>query len=83
MSTIKVVGFDARGQHGLALVAADDSVWVTTAPRWWNVLGWLRWWLAKDDRKAWVTLTTSGKRVRTRALRVARKHVKIGKVPGT
>ena len=78
MTTLRLVSFNAREQHGTALIAADDSVWVVVAPAWWDLASILWWWLCPIDRKAFAILaTSSGQKVRARVIRVARKHVKI------
>jgi hypothetical protein len=79
---IKVIKVDAREQHGTAILPPDESVWVTLAPAWWDIATWLWWWLAPSDRKAWLALRTrSGGYVRSRAIRVAHRHVRIGYIP--
>ena len=78
MTTMKVVEVDATQQHGTALIDGEDSVWITLAPRVYDLATWFWWWLAPADKKAWVTLNTSdGRKVRSRAIRVARRHVRI------
>jgi hypothetical protein len=78
MSTANFVQVDATEQHGTALIAKDDSVWVVLAPRAWDIATWLWWWLAPSDRKRWVTLNaTDGGKIRARSIRVARRHVRI------
>lgn len=81
MTEIKVIHYDARSQHGTALLCSDGTVWVSVAPSWWDVATWLWWWLAPSDRKAWVVLRTGKASVRSRAIRVARKHVRLGYAP--
>lgn len=77
--TLKVVSLDATAQHGTAIIAKDDSVWISIAPRWWDLASWLWWWLAPSDKKAWLNLATAGgQHVRTRAIRLARSYVRMG-----
>ena len=84
MTVMKVIGIDARAQHGTALVAIDDSVWVAVCPAWWDFASRLWWWLAPADRKAWVVLAVAdGTHVRTRAIRISSRHVRIGRAPTT
>lgn len=83
MTQMKIVKLHAYQQHGTVLIAPDDSVWVTICLEWWNWNTWLWWWLAPTDKCAWVVLTANdGKRVRTRAVRIAKKHIVIKGVPG-
>lgn len=78
----KIIQASAVGAHSTALVAADDSVWVSLSPRWWDLASWLWWWLCPSDRRAWVILTNGqGVRIRTRAIRVARRYVRIRAMP--
>lgn len=82
MTTLDIQRFDAREQHGTALLPSDDTVWIAVCPQRWDIATWLWWWLAPADSKAWVVLTTAtGARVRTRAVRIARRYVRIGNVP--
>lgn len=76
--SLKVVQVDAREQHGTALIHSDGSVWITVAPSWWDIAAWLWWWLAPTDKRAWVTLRTRSGLVRSRAIRVAKRHVRFG-----
>lgn len=82
MTDLRVIGFDAREFTGTALLASDDSIWIAVHLRWWDVATALWWWLTPTDKKAYVILhTTAGRRVRTRAIRVARRHVRIRHAP--
>lgn len=64
-----------------ALLAQDGSVWVSVKLRWWDLATLCWWWLAPADKRAWVTITTSsGQRVRTRAIRVATTAIHISAV---
>lgn len=81
MPEMKVIKVDARDQHGTALIASDESVWVTVAPPWWDAASWLWWWLCPYDRKAWVILRTDSGHFRSRAIRVAHRHARIRYVP--
>jgi hypothetical protein len=79
MTTMSVVELDARTAHETALVARDGTVWIAIAPAWWDLATWLWWWLCPLSKKAWVTLTTNDKRkIRSRAVRVARSYVLLG-----
>ena len=64
-----------------ALLAADGSCWLSVKLRWWDLATLLWWWLCPMDKRAWITVTTSsGQRVRTRAIRIAEFSVHIGGV---
>ena len=81
MTTMKVVTLDAYEQHGTALIAPDDTVWIAYCPRPWDLASILWWFFCPSDKKGFVTLTLrDNRRVRTKAIRVARRHVKIGAV---
>jgi hypothetical protein len=82
MSTVKTIEYDVGEYHGTALIASDDSIWIAINPKWWDLATFLWWWFCPYDRKAWVVLnTTQGRTVRTKAIRVATKHVRIRKIP--
>jgi hypothetical protein len=79
MTTMSVVELDARTAHETALVAKDGTVWIAIAPAWWDLATWLWWWLCPLSKKAWVTVTTGDRRrLRSRAVRVAKGYVIIG-----
>jgi len=79
MTTMKVVTLDAYEQHGTAIIAPDDTVWIAYCPRPWDLATRLWWFFCPVDKKGWMTLTTKdGRKVRTRAIRVAHRHVRIG-----
>ncbi len=77
------VEFELSGPaYGTALVAQDDSVWIAVQPRWWDLATWVWWWFAPSDRKATVTLRVDdgvggSTAVRTRAVRVSKKFVRV------
>jgi len=78
MTTIQTVEFDASKHHGTALQDKTGAVYITVAPKRWDLATWLWWWLAPWDQRVWVTLnTTRGQRVRTRAVRIARRIVAV------
>lgn len=79
MISMDIVELDARTAHETALVRKDGSVWVAISPAWWDLATWLWWWLCPLAKKSWVTIKTNdGRRLRSRAVRVARAHVLIG-----
>lgn len=81
---MKTIAVDSREYHGTALIAPDDSVWITVSLHWWELSTLLWWWLAPSNRKAWVLLNVSGDRkFRSRAICIARRHVRIGRAPET
>jgi hypothetical protein len=77
------IEFELEGPaYGTALVRDDDSVWIAVQPRWWDLASWLWWWLCPSGRRAVVTLKVSDgvggvTRVRTRAVCVSRKFVRV------
>lgn len=78
VSTMRVISFDATAQHGTAIISADDSVWIAVAPKKWDMASWFWWWLCPSDKKAMVILKNKdGSEVRTKAIRIAKKHVHI------
>jgi len=80
MATMTVIELDARTSHETALVAKDGTVWVAISPAWWDLASWLWWWLCPLSKRAWVTITTSDRtRIRSRAVRVAKRYVIIGR----
>jgi hypothetical protein len=71
---------------GTALIASDDSVWITVSPKWWDLATWFWWWLCPADQKAVMKLHRADGAggsvlVRTRAVRMARRHVRVGGSP--
>lgn len=78
MAALKSVELEVAGVKDLALVGADDSVWLVVPLRWWD-LATLVWWLfCPADRKAKVKLTMVGdQKVSFRAVRVASRHVRV------
>ena len=78
MAGLKSIEVELEGTRDLALIAADDSVWLVVPLRWWD-LATLAWWLlAPADRKARVTLKMSGgAQVSFRAVRVAARHARV------
>jgi len=80
--THQVIHVDAFAQHGTAIICSDETVWITVALRWWDLATLLWWWLCPAHRKAWIVLTTTDKhKVRSRAVCVARRHIRIGRSP--
>jgi hypothetical protein len=78
MAGLKTLELEVVGVKDLALVGGDDSIWLVTPMRWWD-LATLAWWLfCPADRRAKVTLTTTdGKKTSFRAVRVASRHIRI------
>lgn len=75
--TIEIVGNADDEQDRLIFISDSDSVWITFARPWWAVAAWLWWWLTPGSKK-WLQVSTDGKKVRLRAVRIARKYVRIG-----
>lgn len=82
MTSMKIVTLDAKEAHGTALIAQDDTVWVAIHMRWWDLSTIMWWWLCPSDRKGFAYLNLQdGRKVRTRVIRVAHRHVRIRGVP--
>jgi hypothetical protein len=78
MAGLKSIELQMAGIKDLALVAADDSVWLVVPVRWWDLatIGW--WLLCPADRKACVMLTmVDGSKAQFKAVRVASRHVRV------
>lgn len=78
MTQIEIIHRDAHSVDGLALIDAKDEVWRTFARPWWHVGAWIWFWLAPGARRWILVRDGEGKRVRVRAFRVAKRHVRIG-----
>jgi len=80
--TPEIVSTDAFAIDGLTFIASDDSVWLTFLRPKWDVASWLWWWLY-PGKKGFVLLRIRGEklRVRTRCVRVASTHVRLGVTP--
>lgn len=68
--------------YGTAMIADDDSVWIAIQPNWWDLATWIWWWFCPSDRKSAITIRVDdgvggADLVRTRAVRVAKKHVRV------
>lgn len=81
---VKSIEIDVEDIRDLVLVAADDSVWLVVATRWWDLASLIWWWLVPSDKRARVTLRMSGEMtVSVKAVRVATRFVRVrGKVKG-
>ncbi len=79
MPDLSVIELDARSAHETALVAKDGTVWVAISPAWWDLATWLWWWLCPLHKRSFVTITTNDRRrIRSRAVRVAKSYVLMG-----
>ena len=82
-----IVEFELEGPtYSTAMIASDDSVWIAIQPKLFDLASWFWWWLCPRDKKAVVTLTVSdgvggGVKVRSRAVRMATKFIRINGVP--
>lgn len=84
MTELKIVHLDAREHHGTALIDTEDGVWIALAPSWWDIASWIWWFFCPIDRQAHIHMNTkAGKKVRVRAVRVAKRHVRFRGVPKT
>ena len=78
MSAVKEVELHLEGLVDMALIGADDSIWLVVPLRWWDLATVLWWLFCPSDRKASVKLTLyGGETVRCRAVRVAKQHFRI------
>jgi hypothetical protein len=81
MATLKSIELEVEGTKDLALLAADDSVWLVIPIRWYDLATIIWWLLAPADRRANVTLTTKAgtetQKVKFRAMRVASRHIRV------
>jgi hypothetical protein len=79
MSGIKSIEVEVRGARDLALIGADDSVWLVVQIRWWDLATLVWWWFCPADRKAIVRLRLVGaeQRVSFPAVRVASRHMRV------
>ena len=81
MSTVEIVEAQAYRQHGLLLLEASGAAWLTFSRPWWDAASWLWFWLAPGPKK-WVHVRREdGRKVRIRAVRLAKTHVRIGGAP--
>jgi len=80
MAGLKSIEVELTGTKDLALIGADDSVWLVVPLRWWD-LPTLVWWLfCPADKRARVKLRMADNtKVSFRAVRVASRHVRVGK----
>lgn len=84
MASLKSVELEVEGTKDLALIAADDSIWLVVPLKWWD-LATIAWWLfCPSDRKGKVKLTVKdpahpdGQRVvNFFAVRVASRHIRV------
>ena len=84
MSALRQIEIATEGAQDLALISNDDAVWLVVSLRWWDLATWLWWLLCPSDRKAWVRLSlSSGRTFRLRALRVASRHLRVGRMKDT
>ena len=60
----------------VALVDPKGAVWACVSAPWWQLATWLWWLLAPAERRGWMILHTSdGRRIPTRAIRIADEHI--------
>lgn len=84
MSGLKTIELELEGTRDLALISADDAVWLVVPIRWWDLSTLLFWLFAPNDKKARVSLTITEKgqdgartRVSFWAMRVAKRHMRV------
>lgn len=75
---VKQVQVDVQGARDLALISADDTVWLAVSLKWWDLAALLFFFLCPADRRARVRLNLEhGVTVTVWAVRVAKKHVRL------
>lgn len=78
MAGIKQIEMKLEGLNDLALIGANDAIWLVVPLRWWDLATLLWWVFVPVDKKATVHLTLGdGSKVKVRAVRVATKHVRV------
>ena len=74
---VEIVGREAFASHRTLLLEPDGAAWLTFARPWWDLASWI-WWLCMPGERKWVLVRRDdGRRVRIRAVRVARRHVRL------
>jgi hypothetical protein len=78
MAALKQIKIEVKGARDLALISSDDSVWLVVPLRWWDLSTLLFWFFLPVDKKADIDIqTTSGEKVAVKAVRVAKRHIKV------
>ena len=78
MAAVKEIQIEVKGARDLALIGNDDSVWLVVPLRWWDLSTIFFWLLMPADRKSTINLKMgNGERVSFKAVRVAKRHVKV------
>jgi hypothetical protein len=68
----QMVRVDVETIKTIAVIAKDDTVWLTHP-------GWLRWWLTLPSQRRYIVLTlANGEKYRARAVRIAKRYVRLG-----
>lgn len=75
---IEVVTEAVAVAHDRTVLLRADEVWITFAAPWWALHRWL-WWALTPGTKARLRLRLrSGELARIRAVRIARRFVRMG-----
>ena len=78
MAALKQIEMHLDGATDLALISADNAVWLVVPLRWWDLATLLWWFLTPIDKKAKAKLTLGdGMKVQVRLVRVATKHARV------
>lgn len=76
--SIEIVEAQAHHVHRIAAIDASGAVWPTFSRPWWDIASWA-WWLLMPGPKKWIQIRqASGRKVRVRAVRLAKSHIRIG-----
>lgn len=76
--TMEIVEIAAFKHDGLIIIDRQGGVWMTFVRPWWDLVAQLWWYLTPGSRQ-WIQLkTTSGRRVRVQAVKLACDHVQMG-----
>jgi len=78
MAAVKEIQVEVSGAKDLAVIGNDDSVWLVVPLRWWDLSTLLFWLLVPSDRRSKISLKLlNGEKVAFKAVRVAKRYVKI------
>ena len=76
---ITVAETAALKHDSIVVIDHNGYVWLTFQKSYWNVFGWLRWWLTPGKRAFLLLKGRYGNTIRVRAVRIATSYVQMGK----